>query len=96
MRGVRERLMVTFCLSSLCCPQISLRSPLLMAADLSPLSGSVSRLRTISFLLALLFLATTRHTSSESLGGRDLTSTPASWRKVENQSVMKISLKELV
>ena len=56
----------------------------------------MSRLRTISFLLALLFLATTRHTSSESLGGRDLRSTPASLRKVENQSVMKISLKELV
>ena len=73
---------------------MSLRSPLLMAADQRPSSGSVSRFNTISFLLLLvfLFLVSPRHTLVESEGGRVLVLTPASFRKVENQSVMKINL----
>ena len=63
-----------------------------MAADQRPSSGSVSRFNTISFLLAFLFLVIPRHTFLESEGGRVLVSTPASFRKVENQSVMKINL----
>ena len=71
---------------------MSLRSPLLMAADQRPSSGSVSRFNTISFLLLFLFRVIRRHTFFESEGGRALVSTPASLRKVENQSVMKMSL----
>ena len=67
---------------------MSLRSPLLMAADQRPSWGSLSRFNTISFLLVFLFLVSPGHTFLESEGGRDLVSTPASFRKVENQSVM--------
>ena len=63
-----------------------------MAADQSPSWGSVSRFNTISFLLLFLFLVSLRHTFFESVGGRLLVLTPASFRKVENQSVMKINL----
>ena len=73
---------------------MSLRSPLLMAADQRPSSGSVSRFNTISFLLLFLFLVIRLHTFLESEGGRVLVSTPASFRKVENQSVMKINLSD--
>ena len=71
---------------------MSLKSPLLMAADQRPSSGSLSRFNTISFLLFFLFLVIPRHTLVESEGGRVLVLTPASFRKVENQSVMKINL----
>ena len=45
-------------------------------------------MRTISLLLLALFLVTTRHMFLESFGGRLLVSTPPSFRKVLNQSVM--------
>ena len=54
----------------------------------------MSRFNTISFLLLLLFLVIRRHTSLESEGGRALVLTPASFRNVENQSVMKINLSD--
>ena len=40
------------------------------------------------------FLVIRRHTSLESEGGRALVLTPASFRNVENQSVMKINLSD--
>ena len=54
----------------------------------------MSRFKTISFLLLFLFLVIRLHTFLESDGGRVLVSTPASFRKVENQSVMKINLED--